>query len=63
VQDHAHAVGELIGRRRLEPSTGVAAAGDVTVCPEFPVNGTVVRTISMVARFDLSATSRSRSRG
>jgi transcriptional regulator with XRE-family HTH domain len=31
------------------------STGDVTVCPEFLVNGTVVRTISMVARFDVAA--------
>jgi hypothetical protein len=30
------------------PST----AADVTVCPEFLINGSVVRTIAMVARFD-----------
>jgi transcriptional regulator with XRE-family HTH domain len=28
---------------------------DMTVCPEFLVDGTVIRTISMVARFDLAA--------
>jgi hypothetical protein len=31
------------------------SASDVTVCPELLINGTVVRTISMVARFDLAA--------
>ena len=32
-----------------------SSASDVTVCPELLINGTVVRTISMVARFDLAA--------
>ena len=32
-----------------------SAVSDMTVCPELLVNGTVVRTISMVARFDLAA--------
>jgi hypothetical protein len=32
-----------------------SSAGDLTVCPEFLVDGAVVRTISMVARFDLAA--------
>jgi hypothetical protein len=32
-----------------------SSTSDVTVCPELLVNGTVVRTISMVASFDHAA--------